>query len=158
MISIGPPLARINNGKNANDLPGGVFRKKSMMKKILLPCIVLCILLLAACNTTATPGGGDSNPATTVHMDDSQFVPDIITIQKGDKLTLVDDVPVIHVIQNGRWDSNGTQRPGAETGAPTVQIQFNGDDQQSVGPFTIAGTFHLYCTIHNDMNLTVIVK
>jgi plastocyanin len=134
------------------------FLEKSMMKKILLPCLVVCILLLAACNTTATPGGGDSNPATTVHMDDSQFVPDIITIKKGDKLTLVDDVPVIHVIQNGRWDSNGTQRPGAEAGAPTVQIQFNGDDQQSVGPFTIAGTFHLYCTIHNDMNLTVIVK
>jgi plastocyanin len=129
-----------------------------MMKKILLPCIVLCILFLTACNSTATPGGGSSNPATTVHMDDSQFVPDVITIKKGDKLTLVDDVPVIHVIQNGRWDSNGTQRPGIETGAPTVQIQFNGDDQQSVGPFNVAGTFHLYCTIHNDMNLTVIVK
>lgn len=128
------------------------------MKKFLLPCFIVCILFLAACTSTATPGGGSSDPATTVHMDDSQFVPDVITIKKGDKLTLVDDVAVIHVIQNGRWDSNGTQRPGAEAGAPTVQVQFNGDDQQSVGPFNTAGTFHLYCTIHNDMNLTVIVK
>jgi plastocyanin len=129
-----------------------------MMKKILLPYALLCILLLTACTTNAAAGGGASNPATTVHMNDNQFVPDVITLKKGDKLTLVDDVPVIHVIQNGRWDSNGTQRPGAESGAPTVQVQFNGDDQQSVGPFNTAGTFRLYCTIHNDMNLTVIVK
>ena len=125
------------------------------MKKIFLVCLVACTLLLGACSVG---GGGNSNPATTVHMSDTQFVPDSITIKKGDKLTIVDDVPVIHVIQNGRWDSNGTQRPGTEAGAPTVQIQFNGYDQKSVGPFTVAGTFHLYCTIHNDMNLTVIVK
>jgi plastocyanin len=126
------------------------------MKKILLLCIIGCLLLLAGCGSTTS--GGNSDPATTVHMNDDQFVPQVITIKKGDKLTLVDDVPVIHVIQNGRWDSNGTQRPGIESGAPTVQIQFNGNDQQTVGPFNTAGTFHLYCTIHNDMNLTVIVK
>jgi plastocyanin len=125
------------------------------MKKIFLVCAVLCILFLVACSSG---GGGNSDPATTVHLSDTQFVPDVITIKKGEKLTLVDDEAVIHVIQNGRWDSNGTQRPGAEPGAPTVQIQFNGNDQQSVGPFNVAGTFHLYCTIHNDMNLTVIVK
>ena len=127
------------------------------MKKILLVCTVCCLLLLTACNSTAS-GGGNSDPATTVHMNDNQFVPEVITIKKGNKLTLVDDVPVIHVIQNGRWDSNGTERPGTEPGAPNVQVQFNGNDQQTVGPFTMAGTFHLYCTIHNDMNLTVIVK
>ena len=129
------------------------------MKKLFLVCAVVCTLLLVACNSVATPGsGGNSNSATTVHLNDTQFIPDTITIKKGDKLTLVDDGSVIHVIQNGRWDSNGTERPGAESGAPTVQIQFNGNDQQAVGPFTVAGTFHLYCTIHNDMNLTVIVK
>lgn len=130
------------------------------MKKILFASAVVCILtfFLAACTSPANVGGGGSdNAAPTVHMDDTQFVPAIITIKKGDKLTLVDDVAVIHVIQNGRWDSNGTQRPGTELGAPTVQVQFNGNDQQTVGPFNTAGTFHLYCTIHNDMNLTVIV-
>ncbi len=126
------------------------------MKKIFLVCAIICTLLLAACNPAGA--AGNSNPTTTVHLNDTQFIPDIITIKKGDKLTLVDDVSVIHVIQNGRWDSNGTERPGAEPGAPIVQVQFNGNDQQSIGPFTMAGTFHLYCTIHNDMNLTVIVK
>jgi plastocyanin len=133
-----------------------------MKKNIFVSAIVgalMCTLLLVACSSTGNAGpGGNSDPATTVHLRETQFVPDSITIKKGEKLTLVDDESVIHIIQNGRWDSNGTQRPGAEPGAPAVQIQFNGNDQHVVGPFNVAGTFHLYCTVHNDMNLTVIVK
>ncbi len=130
------------------------------MRKFFCLSVVVCILvfLLVACNTNANAGTGSASGTPTVHMDDEQFVPDSITIKKGDKLTLIDDVPVIHVIQNGYWDSNGTQRPGIEPGAPTVQVQFNGNDQQTIGPFNTAGTFRLYCSIHNDMNLTVIVK
>ncbi len=128
------------------------------MKKILLAYAVLGLLaiLFAACASGSTTGGFD--PATTVHMNEMQFVPTSITIKKGDKLTLVDDVAVVHVISNGRWDSNGTQRPAIEPGAPAVQVQFNGNDQQSIGPFNTTGTFHLYCTIHVNMNLTVVVQ
>ncbi len=93
-----------------------------------------------------------------LQREEMQFVPTSITIKKGDKLTLVDDVAVVHVISNGRWDSNGTQRPAIEPGAPAVQVQFNGNDQQSIGPFNTTGTFHLYCTIHVNMNLTVVVQ
>jgi plastocyanin len=130
------------------------------MKKLFCVSVLMCTLafLLVACNTNANADGSSDNGAPTVHMSDTQFVPDSITIKKGDKLNLVDDVPVIHVIQNGYWDSNGTQRPGIEPGAPSVQTQFNGNDQQTIGPFNTAGTFRLYCSIHNDMNLTVIVK
>jgi plastocyanin len=126
------------------------------MKKFLL---AYTLLILLACLSTAcasTPGAGSSDQ--TVHMSETQFVPTSITIQKGDKLTLVDDVAVVHIIANGLWDSYGNQRPDMEPGAPTVQAQFNGNDQQSIGPFTTVGTFHLYCTIHNNMNLTVVVK
>jgi plastocyanin len=28
----------------------------------------------------------------------------------------------------------------------------------AVGPFNTAGTFHLYCSVHLNMNLTVIVQ
>ena len=127
------------------------------MKKFLL---AYTLLILLACLSTAcasTPGAGSSDQAT-VHMSETQFVPTSITIQKGDRLTLVDDVAVVHIIANGRWDSYGNQRPDIEPGAPTVQAQFNGNDQQSIGPFITVGTFHLYCTIHINMNLTVVVK
>jgi plastocyanin len=126
------------------------------MKKFLVPYTLLLACLFTAC--ASTPAAGSSEQATTVHMSETQFVPTSITIKKGDSLTLVDDVAVVHIIANGRWDSNGTQRPDIELGAPTVQAQFNGNDQQSIGPFATVGTFHLYCTIHTNMNLTVVVK
>jgi plastocyanin len=47
-----------------------------------------------------------------------------------------------------------------ENGAPVVnnvQISGNGSSQ-AIGPFNTPGSFHLYCTIHPGMNLTVIVQ
>lgn len=79
-----------------------------------------------------------------------------VTLSKGSMLTLVDTQSVIHIIQNGSW-VNGTAKPAKETGAPTVNQQFSGNDTHQVGPFNTAGTYHLYCTIHQGMNLTVIV-
>jgi len=99
-------------------------------------------------------GGTSGN---TVHMGTSSFVTDTITITKGSSISLVDDTPVPHIIQNGSW-SDGTAQPNSEPRAPTVNVTFKGNDTQSVGPFTTAGTFHLYCSIHPGMNLTVIVK
>ncbi len=127
------------------------------MKKFRLAYSLLILLACLATACASIPAVESSDQATTVHMSETQFVPTSITIKKGDKLTLVDDVAVVHIIANGRWDSNGTQRPDIEPGAPTVQAQFNGNDQQSIGPFTTVGTFHLYCTIYINMNLTVIV-
>ena len=36
-----------------------------------------------------------------------------------------------------------------EPGAPQVKdVQINGSSSQTIGPFTAAGTFKFYCTIH----------
>ena len=138
-------------------------------KKVLALVIVLLALVsvsLAACVRPGTPvasgpansGGGSTGGASdTVHMSEVNFVQASITITKGSKLTLIDDAAVPHIIQNGSW-VNGNAQPSNEPGAPSVQQSFNGNDQASVGPFTTAGTFHLYCTIHSNMNLTVVVK
>src|SRR5579885_3843292 len=101
--------------------------------------------------------GGSASGGTPVHMGDSNFVKNTVTISKGGSLLLIDDAAVPHIIQNGSWN-NGTAQQATEAGAPTVQVQFQGNDQHSVGPFTTAGTFHLYCTIHPGMNLTVTVQ
>ncbi len=47
-----------------------------------------------------------------------------------------------------------------ENGAPVVNnMQFSGSDgSQTIGPFNTIGTFHLYCSVHPGMNLTVIVQ
>lgn len=125
------------------------------MKKLLAGLIVLCLVtaLVVACSG---PGGGGS---TDVHMGNTNFVQTSITISKGSSLNLIDDVAVVHVISNGSW-KNGTSDTAIEPGAPTVNnLQFSSAGQsQMIGPFNTAGTFHLYCLIHEDMNLTVVVK
>jgi plastocyanin len=87
------------------------------------------------------------------------FAQSSITIGKGSSITLVDDTSTLHVIANGSW-VNGTAQSMQEHGAPTMNnMQISGSGStQSVGPFTAAGTFHLYCPVHPGMNLTVVVK
>jgi len=94
----------------------------------------------------------------TVHMGNSQFEQSEVTIKKGESVTLVDDVAVVHVVANGTWQSNGNAKYQVEAGAPKVDVEFNGNDTHSIGPFNTAGTYHLYCTVHQGMNLTVIVQ
>ncbi len=121
----------------------------------LLAISLLAILtvMIAACSTTDS-----GNNPNTVHMSASNFDQSSITIKKGESLTLVSDTSAAHIIENGTWDNNGTPKPNIEEGAPKVDVQMNGGDSKTFGPFNTAGTFQLYCTIHPGMNLTVIVK
>lgn len=131
------------------------------MKKLIGSIILLGLLTIAlvACDGIAGSGTPTSSIPNTVHMNDSNFAQNSITITKGDKLTLVSDTSQAHIIDNGTWGSDGLPHPKVEQGAPTVKdATFQDSTPQSFGPFTTPGTFHLYCTIHSDMNLTVIVK
>lgn len=136
--------------------------KKKLIEARLAPAMLaICLLamltiMITAC-TVGNSTGSDNNP-NTVHMGDSDFNQSSITIKKGTSLTLVDDSASVHIIENGTWDSNGTQKSERENGAPVVDAQLNGGDSKTFGPFNTAGTFQLYCTVHPGMNLTVIVK
>lgn len=91
-------------------------------------------------------------------MSANNFVQHCVNIAKGSKVTLVDDVQVLHIITNGMWDSSGNPHLASEPGAPTVpNVQINGGSAQ-IGPFNTAGTFHILCTVHVGMNLVVNVK
>ena len=123
-------------------------------------CVLLALcgvmaLLLAACGI----GGSAASPAENpVHMNDANFAQASITIKKGERLTLIDDALTPHIVANGTWE-NGTAHAAREPGAPLVKdVQINGTSSQVIGPFTTAGTFQLYCTIHSGMNLTVVVQ
>ncbi|MEO6888784.1 MAG: plastocyanin/azurin family copper-binding protein [Ktedonobacteraceae bacterium] len=148
-------------------------KKQLRFVATLLAILALGSVLLVACSRPGSPSasaggntasggntggnGGSSGGANTVQMGAANFLQPSITITKGSKLTLTDAVAVPHIIQNGSW-VNGNAQPGKEAAAPTVSANFNGSDSQDIGPFTTAGTFHLYCTIHSGMNLTVTVK
>jgi plastocyanin len=127
-----------------------------MYKKILVGLVLLGILTtsIAACgiyDVSNTPSG------PTVHMGAANFVQPSITISKGQSLTLIDDSSAEHIIKNGTWNGS-TPVNSTESGAPSVNVTFNGNDTNTVGPFNTSGSFKLYCTIHTGMNLTVTVS
>ncbi len=122
--------------------------------------LITALLLLSMITEFVIACGGPSGSGNMdVHMGNTTFTQSSITIGKGSSLTLIDDVAVTHIIANGSW-VNGTPMPVTEPGAPTVSnVQFTSAGQsQAVGPFNTAGTFHLYCIVHQNMNLTVIVQ
>ena len=130
--------------------------KKYVMKKLIAAFVLLFMItfMVVACG-----GGTSSGASNEVHMGSSNFVQSSITISKGSSITLIDDMAVTHIISNGMW-VNGTPKPQQEAGAPVVKnMTFNSSGQtQTIGPFNTAGTFHYYCSVHVNMNLTVIVQ
>ncbi len=135
------------------------------MKKLIAIFValgVVIILTAASCggsvssvSSTSSGGGGGQS----VHMGETTFLQPSITISKGSSLNLIDDVPVLHIIGNGSWVNN-VAKPAKEPGALVVNnLQFNAAGQSmAIGLFNTAGTFHLYCSVHLNMNLTVVVQ
>ena len=140
-------------------------KKRLRLLALIFGSLALGSILLAACTrpgtspiASTTPGSSNGGGgSTTVQMGLTTFLQSSITIPKGSMLTLVDTQAVPHIIQNGSW-VNGAAQPAKESGAPTVNQSFSGNDTHQIGPFNTAGTFHLYCTIHLGMNLTVTVQ
>lgn len=127
------------------------------MKKwvIILALFSLLTVVIVACGGE---GNNSSDGPTTVHTNDLIFLKDQMTIKKGESITVINDVGTAHVIANGTWD-NSNPKPLKERGVPiTGEVSLAGNETKVIGPFTTAGVFHLYCTIHPNMNLTVTVQ
>lgn len=116
--------------------------------------------LLVAFLVQATPVSSNTatiNGVAAVHMGISTFTQSSVTISKGSKLMLIDDGSYTHILSNGMWVNN-TPHPATEADTPSIRnLQVNGNTVE-IGPFNTAGTYHIYCTIHPGMNLTVTVQ
>jgi len=109
-------------------------------------------------STPAPNGGGSGNCGNgTVHTLLTTFQESCVNVAKGEHLQVVPSVTSFHILTNGSW-VNGNQVPMNEAGAPTVNNVQVTSGTISIGPFTTAGTYHIFCTVHPNMNLTVIVK
>lgn len=119
---------------------------------IVVGAILIAALAPGVATATTTTGG-----EPTVHMGISSFVQSSVTIPKGSKLLLVDDGSFTHMLATGRWQ-NSQPEGATEPGAPIIKhLQVSGGSVE-VGPFNTAGTYHIYCTIHPGMTLTIIVQ
>ncbi len=121
--------------------------------------LVLGALLVGA--TAQFSGAGSSATAKagteTVHLVGATFSPDIIALHAGDTLAVVDDAPIPHILTNGTWSASNQPVPGVEPGAPVVNNVHLNNNTVILGPFPTPGTYHIYCTVHPGMNLTIVV-
>jgi len=109
-------------------------------------------------STPAPNGGGSGNCGNgTVHTLLTTFQEACVNVAKGSNLQVVPAAQSFHILTNGSW-VNSNQVPMKESGAPTVNNVQVTSGTISIGPFTTAGTYHIFCTVHPNMNLTVIVK
>jgi len=141
---------------------------------MILAVLALGSVLLAACvrpgTTTGNTGGGSTATSTpsgggggggcasgSVHMSSSNFVQSCVNISKGSKVTLIDDVQVLHIITNGMWVDSNPQL-AVQPGAPKVNNLTISGGSADMGPFNTAGKFNILCTVHVGMNLVVNVS
>jgi plastocyanin len=141
------------------------------MAGLILAVFAIGSMLLAACarpGTATTPtggatptssGGGSSSCANgTVHTLASSFQESCVNVAKGSSLTIMPVVTTtIHIFSNGTY-ANGVPQPAVEPGAPTVSSLQETSKPVTIGPFTTAGTFHIYCSVHPNMDLVINVK
>ncbi len=119
---------------------------------------MLIVSLIVAANPQASAASTNPNGVPVVHMAPDHFVQNVVLVPKGSKLLIVNGSSVEHVLQNGMWDKNGTPHAGVEPGAPTLRnVDITGGSRE-IGPFPSAGVYHLYCTLHQGMNLTIVVQ
>ena len=144
---------------------------------MMLAVLALGSILLAACvrpgtTTTTSSGGGSTATSTpsggggggggncangTVQTGVSTFMQSCVTVAKGASLKIVPAVTSLHILTNGSWVNSNAQL-AKEPGAPSINNVNESNAPVEIGPFTTAGTFHILCTVHPNMNLTVEVK
>lgn len=120
--------------------------------------MVVGAIFIGAISQPAAPAGTTyTNGVPTVHLSAGSFDQTTVTISTGSKLLLVDDTSSLHIIDNGTWQGR-TAKTAREPGAPLVDNIHLSSDSATIGPFTTAGTYHIYCVVHPGMELTIIVQ
>jgi plastocyanin len=116
------------------------------------------VALIVAANPQASSANSTTTGEPTVHMAGVNFVQNVVLVPKGSKLLIVNDTTVEHILQNGSWTSSGTVVTPLEPGAPVLHNVDSKGGSLEIGPFNTVGIFHIYCTIHRGMNLTIVVQ
>ncbi|HEU5230194.1 MAG TPA: hypothetical protein VFU49_20405 [Ktedonobacteraceae bacterium] len=127
------------------------------MKKLYLP------LIFALACTTVVACGGTSGSAPTgpnvVKMVGGTFAIAAISIHKGDTITFVDDSGngALHILVIGQNAQQTTEKNAPDFGG-TAGKRIDVGENWTTPPWTTAGTFHVTCTVHPAMNLTITVS
>lgn len=128
----------------------------SWLAGFVLGMILLSIVVTVVpqTSTISTDPAGQS----VIHMTATNFAHNVVLVSKGKSLLVVNDSLVEHVLRNGAWDGDGSAHSQVESGAPTLNNIDIISEPKLIGPFTTTGVYHIYCTLHPGMNLTIVVQ
>ena len=87
----------------------------------------------------------------------STFQASCVEVAKGSQLQIIPASQALHILDAGSW-VDGKPVPMNEPGVSTVNNVQVTVSPVTIGPFTVAGTFHIYCSVHPNMNLTIVVQ
>jgi hypothetical protein len=118
--------------------------------------MLVALLVGAMPQTGAASVGPNGEPA--IHMTPATFAPNVALVPKGSSLLIIADSSAKHILDYGRWDAHGTPHPQADTGVPPLHDMVMTGGSMELGPFTTPGVYHIYCTVHQGMNLTLVVE
>ena len=153
---VGATIQNYRDGAHERRAPGFLGKALSGLAGIVAGMLI--VSLIVAANPPTSIASTTTNGEPTVHMSANTFLQNVVLVPKGSKLHLVDDGNVEHVLRNGFWKADGTPESSAEPGAPVVKDVTVTGGSIEIGPFATAGVYHLYCTIHTNMNLTIVVQ
>ena len=125
------------------------------MKKLALVMIIaLALTWLISCDSTSTTV--TSNNPNTVRMEGTSFNISSITISKGSTITFLDDPNngALHILVVGQDGQQNSEQGAADFGGLSGQKVEIGSTW-TTPPWNTAGTYHITCTVHPLMNLTV---
>jgi hypothetical protein len=151
--------ATVQNYRGAGDErrpPRFLGSSLSGLVGLVVGMVLVSLIVAATPQTGGVSRGPNGEPA--VHMTPSNFVQNVVLVPTGSSLLIVADSSAEHVLHYGRWDADGVPHPLVEPGAPPLQHEDMRGGSMELGPFTTAGVYHLYCTIHQGMNLTIVVE
>jgi hypothetical protein len=114
-----------------------------------IPGILAGIFVPAVIVSTPEPA-----PTNAVGMNFMDFSKDVVTLHRGEWLTLVNDSRNIHAVGPGQ---NG-QIVSPVRGEPLTGFHLMETNAvYRTGPWRTLGTFHVTCSVHAMMTLTVVV-
>lgn len=145
--------------KNTSDARSAFVSRLASLAAVFFVTILVGSLLLTLLATRQHGSVTSGNQIISVHMGPASFLASSVTLRPGMILELVNDNPVVHIIENGYWDDNEQKFLLHEPGMPKSPIEFDViHETHLIGPFQIPGTYHLFDAIHVAMNLTIRVQ
>jgi plastocyanin len=128
-----------------------------VIRSIRVPAVLYGVALLAAGILAPTVIARPARaPAGTVGMRHEKFSQERVTVRRGATLTFVNDSGWLHVVGPGDEGRIGTQPGSPRMGARGAFVSESGATF-ATGPWNTPGTYHITCSLHPEMNITVVV-